>query len=160
MKTAIVCYSMSGNTLQTAEKISRLFDADIIRIDPAKEYPSKGFRKFLWGGKSAVMGDTPPLQPYAFNEGYDRIIFGTPVWASNITPPLRSFIKENKAKLAGKTFAAFVCCSGGGAEKALARLKELLGTDSLEAEMILIDSKDNPSAENDAKIKAFCEKLK
>lgn len=159
MKTAIVYYSMSGNTEQTAEKIAERIGAQLIRIDPVKEYPSKGFRKFLWGGKSAVMGDTPKLQPYRFDGNCDRIIFGTPVWASSMTPPIRSFIKENLTALKDKRIAVFVCCSGGGAEKAIARLKDLLGVDSLESEMILIDPKDKPSAENEAKIKAFCEKL-
>ncbi|MBR1929909.1 MAG: hypothetical protein IJ833_00290 [Lachnospiraceae bacterium] len=42
------------------------------------------------------MGETPALQPYEFNiEKYDRIIFGTPVWASTFVPPLRTFINDN-----------------------------------------------------------------
>lgn len=160
MKTAVVYYSMSGNTQETAEKIAAIIGADLIRIEPVKEYPSKGFRKFIWGGKSAVMGETPQLQPYRFDADYDRIIIGTPVWASNPAPPIRSFIKENRAALAGKSTAVFICYSGGGADKAIARIKELLGTDSLAADLILIDPKDKPSAENEAKIKTFCEKLK
>jgi hypothetical protein len=32
-----------------------------------KAYPTKGFRKFLWGGKSAVMAEKPKLLPYKFN---------------------------------------------------------------------------------------------
>ncbi|MBQ3265716.1 MAG: flavodoxin [Ruminococcus sp.] len=159
MKTAIVYYSMSGNTQQTAEKIANMIGADMIRIEPKKEYPSTGFRKFLWGGKSAVMGDKPRLQPYHFDGDYDRIIFGTPVWASSFTPPIRTFISENREKIAGKSVAAFVCFSGGGADKALLKLKQFLEIDSLDAELILIDPKDNPSPENKKKIKDFCHKL-
>lgn len=159
MKTAIVYYSMSGNTQQTAEMIAETIGADLIRIDPVREYPSKGFRKFIWGGKSAVMGDTPALQPYRFDSDYDRIIFGTPVWASNITPPIRSFIKENRDMLAGKSFAVFVCFSGGGADKAIEKLRQLLEIDNYAAQLILIDPKDKPSAENAAKLKAFCNDL-
>ena len=160
MKTAIVYYSMSGNTQQTAETIAKELGAELIRIDPVKEYPSKGFRKFIWGGKSAVMGDKPKLLPYTFDEGYDRIIFGTPVWASSFTPPIRSFISENRDKLKDKRFAAFVCFSGGGAEKALSKLRQFLEVDSLDAELILVDPKDRPSEENEEKIKEFCSKLK
>ena len=29
-----------------------------------KAYPTKGFRKFLWGGKSAVMAEKPKLLPF------------------------------------------------------------------------------------------------
>ena len=96
MKTAIVYYSMSGNTKYVADKIAERIEADIIRIDPVKAYPDKGAKKFIWGGKSAVMGEKPALHPYEFNvEKYDRIILGTPVWASNFAPPIRTFIKEN-----------------------------------------------------------------
>ncbi len=160
MNTAIVYYSMSGNTHQTAEKIARLTGAELIRIEPVKEYPSKGFKKFLWGGKSAVMGETPQLQPYRFEGDCDRVILGTPVWASNMAPPIRSFIKENRDALKDRSIAAFICFSGGGADKALEKLRKLLGIDGFDAELVLIDPKDKPSPENEEKIRAFCDKLK
>lgn len=159
MKTAVIYYSMSGNTEQTAEKIARQTGADLIRIEPVKEYPSKGFKKFLWGGKSAVMGDTPALQPYRFDGDYDTIVIGTPLWAGTMTPPIKSFIKENRDKLSGKSISAFICCAGGDAEKAFEKIKAEVGTDTLSAQMILINPKEKPSDENEAKIKAFCDKL-
>ncbi len=159
MKTAVVYYSMSGNTQQTAEKIAQQLGAQLIRIEPIKEYPSEGARKFIWGGMKAVMGEKPKLQPYDFSGEYDRVIIGTPVWASNIAPPIRSFIRQNRETLRGKEIAAFVCYAGGGADKALQKLKQFLGVDSLSGELILIDPKDKPSEENDRKIKEFCEKL-
>ena len=146
---------MSGNTEYVVSKMEAL-GADVLRIAPEKAYPDKGAKKFLWGGKSAVMGDTPKLQPYSFNaDEYDLIIFGTPVWASSITPPLRTFITENKEKLKNKRFAVFTCYSGGGAEKAIQKLKKLLEIESFEAELILTDPKDKPKAEDDAKIREF-----
>ena len=157
MKTAVVYYSMSGNTEDTARKIAEKLGAELIRIEPEKEYPNKGMKKFIWGGKSAVMGETPALRSYSFGSDYERVIIGTPVWASNIAPPIRTFVKENKDKLRGKSVSAFVCCSGGGAEKALVKLKEALGIEGFSAQMVLIDPKDKPSAENDKKINAFCE---
>lgn len=160
MKTAIVFYSMSENCAWTAEKIAEQIDADLIRLEPEKAYPDSGFRKFFWGGKSALMGDTPKLLPYTFRaDSYDRVIFGFPVWASNPTPPIRTFIRENQTGLSGKKLAAFACMSGSGAEKALEKLKGMLGRDQLEAELILIDPKDKPSPANEEKIKAFCSRL-
>ena len=150
---------MGGNTKMVAEKIADRLGADIIRIEPVKEYPSEGARKFIWGGMKAVMGAKPKLQPYDFSGRYDRIIIGTPVWASNISPPIRSFISQNSEALKSKSIAAVICFAGGGADKALEKLKMLLGVDSLEAELILIDPKDKPSSENEEKIEAFCGKL-
>ncbi|MBQ6519410.1 MAG: hypothetical protein IJI14_11865 [Anaerolineaceae bacterium] len=160
MKTVIVYYSMSGNCEYTARKIAGSIDADLIRIEPEKAFPDSGFKKFFWGGKSAVMGEMPKLKPYSFDAGkFERVIFGFPVWASNPTPPIRTFIHENLAALKGKRLAAFVCCSGGGADKALQKLKKQLNAEELEAELILIDPKEKPSTENEQAIKDFCEKL-
>ena len=140
MKTLIVYYTLEGNTHYAAKKIASLLDADMLRIKPVKTYPRKGFRKFLWGGKSAVMAEKPELEPYTFDaSAYDRIVFGFPVWAGNVTPPLRTFIKEND--LSGKRFAAFACQSGAGAEKAFEKLKTALGIRELDAELVLIDPK-------------------
>ena len=158
MITLIVYYSLEGNTGYAAKKIASGIGADTLEIRPVKGYPTGGFRKFLWGGKSAVMAETPKLEPYDVDlSGYDRIIFGFPVWAGNITPPIRTFIKEND--LTGKAIAAFACQAASGAEKAFRKLKDALGREELAGELTLIDPKNKPSEENERKIKAFCEKL-
>ena len=163
MKTAIVYYSMCGNTKYAADKIAAILSAfgevELIRIEPEKSYPDKGVGKFFWGGKSAVMGDTPVLQPYEFDAGkYDRIILGTPVWASTFTPPIRTFINENP-KVKEKKLALFTCFSGGGAEKAIDKLKKHLEIEAFDAELILVDPKDKVKEEDDVKIAEFCAKL-
>ncbi len=158
-KTAIVYYSMSGNTKYVADKIAEKIEADIIRIEPVKAYPDKGATKFIWGGKSAVMGEKPALQPYEFStEKYDRIILGTPVWASNFAPPIRTFIKENP-DIHEKKIAVFTCFSGGGADKAIEKMKKYIGIEKFEAELILVDPKENGKAEDDEKIDVFCQRL-
>ena len=150
---------MGGNTEYAAQKVAEELGADLLRIEPKKAYPDSGFRKFLWGGKSAVMAETPELEPYEFDgTAYERVILGFPVWAGNVTPPIRTFLKEND--LSGKSLAAFACQSGAGAEKAFGKLLAAVGADKLEAELILIDPKDKPSEANEQKIQAFCEKLK
>ena len=160
MKTAVVYYSMSGNTAMTAKKIAGGMDAELIEIRPEKAFPDKGIRKFLWGGKSAVMAETPKLMPYTFRpEEYDLIVFGFPVWAGTVAPPIRTFAAENREALRDRKIAAFACQSGNGGEKAFKKLLECLGREAFEATMILIDPKDRPKPENDGMIKAFLEKL-
>lgn len=160
MKSLIVYYSLEGNTEYAAKAMATVLEADLLRIEPVKAYPSSGFSKFFWGGKSAMMAEAPELQPYDFQpERYGRIIFGFPVWAGNVTPPLRTFARENQKALRDKRIAAFACQSGAGAEKAFGKLKGCLGIDNLEAELVLIDPKDKPNADNDTKIRAFCDKL-
>ena len=160
MKTVLVYFSLTGNVAQIAERLAKTLNADLIALVPEKAYPDKGATKFLWGGKCAIMGEKPALKPYTFDGGaYDRVVLGTPVWASTFAPPLRTFVEDNRAALAGKRLAAFVCCSGGGAEKALRKLRDLLGADAFDAEMILIDPKDRPDPQNEDSLAAFIAKL-
>ncbi len=158
MDRIVIYYSMSGNTDFAAREIAARLGAALLRIEPERSYPDRGFKKFLWGGKSAVMAEMPPLRPYDFAAAdYDQVIFGFPVWAGNVTPPLRTFIRDNAAALAGKEIAAFACESGSGADKAFRRLRDCLAIGALRAELVLIDPKEKPSAENAEKIAAFCE---
>lgn len=158
MKIAIVYYSQSMNTQYAAEKIAALTGADLIRIEPKKKYPDKGLKKFLWGGKSAVMGERPELVSYDFDVNqYERIIIGTPVWASSFTPPIRTFIDENPS-VKDKITGIFVCYSGGGADKAIKKLETYLGRDG-EAQLVLVDPKSKPSSDNEVMIADFAKKV-
>lgn len=158
MKTIVVYYSLEGNTDYVAGLIAKTLGADTLRLYPKKAYPTGGFKKFFWGGKSAVMGESPELEEYVFeNEKYDRVIIGFPVWASTFAPPIRTFIRKND--LSGKKIAAFACQGGSGAEKAFEKLKKCLNSESLEETMILIDPKIRPNKENERKIEDFCHAL-
>ena len=160
MKTLIVYYSLEGNTEYVVNAISGKLSADVLKLVPKKAYSDKGFSKFFWGGKSAVMAEAPELEPYTVDlSEYDQVVFGFPVWAGTFTPPIRTFVKENKAALQGKRISAFACQSGAGAEKAFAKLKDYIGIDSFYANMILIDPKSKPSEENEVTMNEFCEKL-
>ena len=156
----IVYYSLNGNTAFTAEKIAESANSDVLRIEPQKAYPQKGFMKFFRGGKSAVMKEMPALKPYEFKaDEYDHVIFGLPVWVSNVTPPVRTFIRENLNALKEKKISAFVCQSGSGGEKVLEKLQEELQGHPMEDTMILIDPKDRDLKENADKISEFCRQL-
>ena len=158
MNTLIVYYSMGGNTEYAAGLIAPLLGAKLLRIEPEVAYPTSGFKKFFWGGKSAVMAEKPKLKPYHFDaSACDRIVFGFPVWAGNVTPPIRSFIREND--LHGKRIAAFACQSGAGADKAFEKLRAALGRKRLDAELVLFDPKVKPDPENQRRIREFCESL-
>ncbi|MBQ7566862.1 MAG: NAD(P)H-dependent oxidoreductase [Oscillospiraceae bacterium] len=159
MKALIVYYSMSGNTEYAANELARMLGADTLRIEPKKAYPSSGARKILWGGKSAIMAEKPKLVPYTLHaEDYDTVIFGSPVWASNVAPPLRTFMAENGEALRGKRFAAFVCYLGGGGGKALEKLTKLLGVETLAAQAVLTEPLQNRQAAAE-KLGAMCKAL-
>ncbi len=160
MNRLLVYYSLEGNTEYIADTIAEKISADKLKLVPKKAYADKGFAKFFWGGKSAVMAEKPELEPYDMDLAeYDEIIIGFPVWAGNITPPIRTFVCDNKESLKCKKIVAFACQSGAGAEKAFEKLKVLLEVDDFEATAVFIDPKAKPSEENKLKIDMFISKL-
>ena len=160
MKKIIVYYSLEGNTEYVADKLSDAIEAGKLRLIPEKAYVDKGFAKFIWGGKSAVMAEKPRLKPYSLDADFEEIIIGFPVWASNIAPPIRTFVYENKELIKGKRISAFACQSGSGAEKAFSKLRSLLEIDEFHSTAVFIDPKDKPSDENNRRLDTFIKKLK
>jgi flavodoxin len=158
MKTAVIYYSLEGNTKCAAEKIAAKLGADLIRLIPSKEYPTGKVSKYFWGGKSATFGEAPRLEPYSFDKNqYELIILGTPIWAGTFAPPLRTFIRENK--LTGKKVALFACCSGGATEKCFEQMKKAAGDCTVVSTLRLIDPLKGVTADVDRNIVDFCSKL-
>ena len=154
MKIMIVYYSLGGFTKSIAEKLAAETGADLLALHPVKEYPNKGARRFLVGGRAAVAGEKPKLQPYTFDANrYDRIILATPVWASSPTPPLRTFIAEHGGEIRDKVFAAFFTQLGNGAEKAAKKLAEAVGVGELGVTMTFFEpNKKDAHPENAQKL--------
>lgn len=151
---------MSGNTEFAAQRIAEEVPADLVRLVPVKAYPSSGVKKFLWGGKSALMAETPELMPYELDlAAYDRIVLGTPMWAGTFAPPLRTFIRQHSDELTNKKLAAFVCSSSGDAGKVFAKLTDELNGATLEATLSLTDPKDSRKRQDDESLRAFCSQL-
>ncbi len=112
MKVLIAYYSYEGNTKLLAETMSKEIDADLLQIIPEKEMKSKGFMKFVWGGKQAVMGDKPPIKKLEIDPmDYDLTIIGTPVWAGRPAPPIKTFMVDHLPP--GKDLAFFYSFEGG-----------------------------------------------
>ncbi|MBR4947618.1 MAG: flavodoxin [Clostridiales bacterium] len=159
MKTAIVYYSMHGNVRYVAEKVAKETGADLIELIPKKAYPDKGMRQFIWGGSAVTFKKKPDLEPYAFNASdYDLVIIGTPVWASNFVPPLRTFLEDND--LTGKKIAVIATSAGGNSVKCIEAVKEAVKTDSLVAVLSLLEPKNQPSEEKEKQISEFIETIK
>ena len=124
-KALMIYYSLEGNTDFAAQTAAGFADIDLERLVPAKEPPKKGFRKFIFGGKSVVFSETPALEPLKYNaEDYDNIIIGFPVWASSYPPAIASYIKDHA--FSGKKVSIIACSAGGNCAKAVKKLEENL----------------------------------
>lgn len=123
-KKLVIYYSFEGSTAMVGKTIAESVGADILELKPVDEIKTHGFMKFVWGGKQAVMKKKPELKPYDLDlSEYDLIFLGTPVWAGNMTPPMRSFLNNEEIK--GKNIALF-CCHQGGQGKTLRTMEEVL----------------------------------
>jgi flavodoxin len=140
MSTLVVYFSFTGSTKFVAEKIAETIGADITELKTSKNYPTEGFRKYFWGGKSVIFGDEPKLinDPIDLNK-YETIIIGTPIWAGSFTPPIKSFINQNKIQ--GKRIALFASHAGGGAQKCFTKLKKELSGNEFLCEIDFVEPK-------------------
>ena len=97
MKTLTVYFSYTvGNTKRIAEKVHEAVGGDIVRLEPAKPYPTDYNATVNQGQEEVSRNYKPALKPLGVNVAdYDRIIIGTPTWWYKMAPVVLSFLSEN-----------------------------------------------------------------
>ncbi len=124
-RVLVVLYSRSGNTEQVGSSIASLLNADLEVIKEAKE--RSGVFQYVKSGFEALRKKLPAILPTTHQPGfYDVVILGTPVWASHIASPLRTFLNGNIEDI--NRWAVFCTEGGSGHEKVFAELTELMGS--------------------------------
>lgn len=155
-KILVIYYSLTNNTRFIAQTIAKEMKADILELKTKKEMKSKGFMKYIWGGKQVVIKEKPELLHLSKNpQGYDIIIIGTPVWAGNYAPAFRTFF--SKVKIVGRKVALFCCCKDNPGGTFIKMRTELLGSKIVD-EKIFIGPLENKEKYKE-KVKAWVEKL-
>jgi flavodoxin len=127
MRVAIVFYSFSGNTKKVALFLKEKLEVKDIKVEVIELKPKKEESSFFKQARDASLKKRPQLLPCEYNLGkYDRVLFGSPVWAFTITPPLRSFLDKVEG-LQNKEVCCFLTFgSGVGKGKALKELENIL----------------------------------
>jgi flavodoxin len=154
MKILVVYYSRSGRSRKVAQVIAQTLNADLQEITPLKGY--KGLFGFIRAGFQATRGKTPAIKPMEKDwSAYDLIVFGTPIWASRMSSPLRAAIMGNLNNI--KKYA-FYCTAGDAVQtKALADIQELIGRAPVATMTVLATEAAEDKASE--KIKAFIKAL-
>jgi flavorubredoxin len=127
MRAAIIYYSYSGNTKMACLFLARKLRTKSVETDLIELKPKNEARSFFKQGGQAFFKDTIELAEVNYNvNGYDLIIFASPVWAFTFAPSLRAYL-EKVINLEEKRTACFLTFGSGlGKGKALVELKNIL----------------------------------
>jgi len=142
--TLVVYYSLTGHTRQIAEAIAAAHDADLEVIedtfnrDTALGLPRSAFEGLLGLHSSIIPPKHDPRE-------YDLVVVGTPVWAAQLSSPVRAYLTQQRSSL--KRVALFCTQGGIGGKWALQNMVKVCGQLPI-ARMIISESQLNtPVAE-------------
>jgi menaquinone-dependent protoporphyrinogen IX oxidase len=114
MKILVTYYSRTGTTKKVAEALSQRLGAEIEEIKDTQD--RSGVKGYLISGRDAMKKRLTTLQPVKFNPAdFEQVIIGTPIWAWNLSAPVRTYLEEQKNHL--KSVALF--CTMGSSDPKL-----------------------------------------
>lgn len=127
MKILVAYYSRTGNTKKMGDLIAKKLHADVDEIIDHTD--RSGIKGWIMAGHDAVKQLLTKVTYTKDPSKYDLVIVGTPVWAWNSTPAVRTYLTENKKNI--KKVAYFVTSGGDSPDKTVAYLEELLDKKSI-----------------------------
>jgi flavodoxin len=124
-KILVVYFSRSGNTEAGAKELAAKLGADSEKLtEQGTDW--EGVWGYLMAGKAAWQETATSIEKLKKNPAdYDLVVIGTPIWAWNLTPAVRSFLTAYKEDL--KKVAFFATEGGSGHEKAFKNMETLAG---------------------------------
>jgi flavodoxin len=153
-KALVVYFSRSGNTRTVARSIADKIDSDIEEIVPEKNMT--GFFNWLKCGFQAAKKKTPPIHELQCDPAaYDLVVIGTPVWAGQMSSPVRTFVAQKKSCI--KNAAFFYTSGGTDNEKVFADMELLCGRKPVAT--LALTAQDMKANSYDEKVDAFCNAL-
>jgi len=155
MKILVAFYSRSGKTKKVAEAISEILKCDKEEIFDIKS--REGIPGFLSAGTDVNLRRLTVIKEIKNNPSlYDLVIIGTPIWSSNISTPIRTYLSLFKEEF--KKIAFFCTRLGSDAEKVFDDMKTL----SQKAPLALLELTSREVARDQymQKVKEFIKNLK
>ncbi|BAL81527.1 flavodoxin family protein [Caldisericum exile] len=124
MNEIAVYFSGTGKNKLLGEAIKEIRDCKILEIKDNLK------RNFFRDAFYTIIGKVVDIEPSTFDfDEFEKVFILTPIWASNIPFPMRSFIVKNRNALINKEII-FVSSSGFGErnKSVLTKLNEILGS--------------------------------
>lgn len=109
MKTLVVYYSRTGTTKKIGEEIAKKLEAKTEDIIDTVD--RSGAMGYLYAGRDAMKRRLTKLKRPKLNPAdFDLVVVGTPIWAWNMSAPVRTYLTAFKGKFEK---VAFFCTMGG-----------------------------------------------
>jgi flavodoxin len=118
----VVHFSRTGYTGRVAEHLAQACHADHELI--GEQAPRAGLLGYWRSAREALRGSIIDIAPSkCAPRDYRLVVIGTPVWAGNVSSPVRAYIARHRAELGN---VALFCTQGGsGAAKVLRKMAGL-----------------------------------
>jgi flavodoxin len=124
VKSLIVFYSRDGSTRKVANSLSLFLNSKTAEI--LDKTDRSGPLGYLLAGKDASLEKmTNIICPIENSNDYDLIVVGTPVWAWNVSPPIRTYLFNNRGNF--KKIAFFCTMGGSGGNKTFNSMESISG---------------------------------
>ena len=151
----VVYYSRTGATRKAAEYITKKLGADMEEIIDMKK--RSGIFCFLIGGRDALKRKETKINEIKKDPSkYDLVIVGSPLWAGNMAPAIRTYLNKYKTDI--KSVAFFATLGGSNPGKIFEEAKSLLDKEFISLMWICTKELKDDSVFN-AKIASFTENI-
>ncbi len=123
-KSLVLYYSLTGTTERVARQIQQETGADILKVEPVKEYPTD----YDTATKIAKQEQEANARPAVKNDlsslaQYDTIYLGYPIWWNSM--PMFFYTMIESGAFDGKTVIPFATSGGSSIDNSVEVIKEL-----------------------------------
>ncbi len=124
---AVIYYSRSGNTAETAQLVKELTDADLYQVSPEPDYPDEYRATVDVAKKELESNSYHDFKPLTVDfSKYQTIVLAAPTWWGHIPTALMKYLGTVAGDLAGKKVITFNSHAGSGISQTRADFEKLV----------------------------------
>ena len=155
MNTLIIYFSRSGKTERIGIELAKKLDADIEKLKDIKK--REGILGWIRSGRDSLKKRTTSIEELEHDPViYDIVIVGTPVWAGDVTPAVRTFLKNYHRKI--DNIAFFSTSKSGETSSMYDTMSKIVDIDPIST--LTITEKEIKKERYGKKMNDFIEELK
>lgn len=148
-KTLIVFYSYTNNCRDIVNDLSTKIEADVLEIKPAEKGLKYEANNYALGTQllNAIKanptdaGSYPAIDPVTTQlDSYNTVIIVTPLWWSQMSPIMQTYLFGNGPKMSGKNIGLIVSSASSGITEVVNDCKRLVPNGNYLSEQLWINN--------------------